>query len=310
MFELSVIICSHNPRPDYLRRTLEGLRRQSLSHAHWELLLIDNASDEPLPKTFDLSWHPAGRHFREEKLGLTPARLRAIEEAQSNLLLFVDDDNILDKDYLRNALRIAASHPFLGVFGAATIEPEFELQPPPEFESYLVMLALRREGKDVWSNDLEFRSPKPYGAGLCVTRKTAEAFAYKTKCDGRRLRLGRKGSQLASCEDLDIAYAAVELGLGYGIFAALKLIHLISAARVDERYLLRLQSSMAESHTLLHYIWHGTTPERMGLRLGVRGRIKRCFKGEEISDRFLKAYISGQRRAFALVETLKSEAGA
>ena len=95
MFAISVIICSHNPRPEYLRRTLEALKAQTLPTKDWELLLVDNASKEPLAGRFDLSWHPNARHVRENELGLTTARLRGIREAHSDLLVFVDDDNVL-----------------------------------------------------------------------------------------------------------------------------------------------------------------------------------------------------------------------
>ena len=46
--KISAIICTHNPRPHYLRRVLEALERQTLAKAEWELLLIDNASTKPL----------------------------------------------------------------------------------------------------------------------------------------------------------------------------------------------------------------------------------------------------------------------
>jgi glycosyltransferase involved in cell wall biosynthesis len=76
--QISVIVCSHNPRIDYLTRVLVALRDQTLSPERWELLLIDNASREPLSNGFDLAWHVRGRHVREEELGLTRARLRGI----------------------------------------------------------------------------------------------------------------------------------------------------------------------------------------------------------------------------------------
>ena len=48
---LSVIICSHNARPDHLYRVIEGLKEQTLSQDAWELLLVDNASAIPLAAT-------------------------------------------------------------------------------------------------------------------------------------------------------------------------------------------------------------------------------------------------------------------
>src|SRR5690348_12350374 len=100
---LSVIICTHNHRLEYLSRTLEALRVQTLPMAEWELLLIDNASRSAVAASVNLTWHPNARHIREEVLGLTPARLRGIQEARGKLVVFVDDDNLLDPDYLTNA---------------------------------------------------------------------------------------------------------------------------------------------------------------------------------------------------------------
>src|SRR5271155_5863652 len=100
MPRLSAIICAHNPREDYLRRVLDGLRAQTLPLEQWELLLIDNASGVSVADRFDLSWHPLGRHIREEELGLTPARLCGMKESKAEILVLVDDDTVLDPDYL------------------------------------------------------------------------------------------------------------------------------------------------------------------------------------------------------------------
>ena len=41
---VSVIIPTHNPDPGRLRRTLLGLRAQTLPAAAWEAVLVNNAS--------------------------------------------------------------------------------------------------------------------------------------------------------------------------------------------------------------------------------------------------------------------------
>jgi glycosyltransferase involved in cell wall biosynthesis len=79
----------------------------------------------------DISWHSRGRYMREDELGQTAARLRGIQEASGELLVFVDD-NVLVPDYLIRAAAISARRPDLGVFGAGILEPEFEVQPPVE----------------------------------------------------------------------------------------------------------------------------------------------------------------------------------
>lgn len=114
---ITVAICSHNPRPNYLARVLEALKAQTLPREAWELLLIDNASENRLAEAWDLSWHPSARHVREDVLGLTPARLRAISEAAGDVLVLVDDDNVLFPDYLEQCLTIAGEWPILVAWG-------------------------------------------------------------------------------------------------------------------------------------------------------------------------------------------------
>src|SRR5689334_5910642 len=127
----SVIVCTHNPRPVYLKAVLEALRLQVLPTSDWELLLVDNCSTNPLEDQTDLTWHPRGRVVRENKLGLTHARLRGINESKANLLVFVDDDNVLAADYLQIALQLAGHRPMLGIW-SGHIDLDFEV-PPPEW---------------------------------------------------------------------------------------------------------------------------------------------------------------------------------
>src|SRR5262249_14092338 len=111
---VSVIICTHNPRVDYLKRTFSALEDQTLPTDRWELIIVDNASAPEKAPRPNLSWHSRARLLHEAKLGLTHARLRGIQEASGDLLVFVDDDNVLDSDYLETAQRVAAKKPFLG----------------------------------------------------------------------------------------------------------------------------------------------------------------------------------------------------
>src|ERR1700747_2333801 len=168
--KLSVVICTHNPRPAYLSRTLEALRAQTLPMAEWELLVIDNASHPVVRDLVSLRWHPNHRHIREEVLGLTPARLRGIQETQGQLLVFVDDDSVLEPSYLEIAMRIGESRPDLGCWGAGCIEPEYEEAPPEWLASYADALALRGLNRDMWANIAALNQSLPFGVGMCLRR--------------------------------------------------------------------------------------------------------------------------------------------
>jgi glycosyltransferase involved in cell wall biosynthesis len=122
--EISVITCSHNPRPDHLKLVLRALEMQTLDKRRWQYLLVDNASEKPLASRAELTWHPKGRHISEARLGLTAARLRGIGESTGELLVFVDDDNVLDPHYLEVALQLAAEWPEIGAF-SGQVQPQF-----------------------------------------------------------------------------------------------------------------------------------------------------------------------------------------
>jgi glycosyltransferase involved in cell wall biosynthesis len=260
MPDLSVIICTHNPRADRLHRTLESLAAQTLSKEQWELLIVDNTSQPPLAERCDITWHPCGRHVRENHLGIIFARLCGINNSTGELLVFVDDDNMLAPDYLENTIAIAERHPHLGVFGAGIVEPEFEIQPPSELNSLLFMLALRNVPAPRWSNHPQDSSCLPFGAGLCLHRNIGKQFVALVEQLKAVTVLGRKGGVLFQHEDDLISWAAAESGQGFGIFPELRITHLIAAGRLNRVYFLRLIYYGAISHWVLHYLLAGERP--------------------------------------------------
>jgi glycosyltransferase involved in cell wall biosynthesis len=249
----AVIVCTHNPRADYLRRTLDGLRGQSLPGADWELLLVDNASAEPVAGRIDLSWHPSARCVTESTLGLTSARLRGIKETTAPLLVFVDDDNVLAPDYLATAVEIGRSRPFLGAWGGR-VEGVFEIRPPAFCLRHAHMLALRDVPRDLWGNyDDDFRGV-PCGAGMCIRRPVAECWANDVKLRPAALQLGRIGKNLGACEDGHLALVSHRFGLGTGVFQTLVLSHLIPKERLTLDYFVRLAAGHAYSYNLLRHL--------------------------------------------------------
>jgi glycosyltransferase involved in cell wall biosynthesis len=204
---LSVIVCTHNPRRDYLACTVEALRNQRLSQEDWELIVVDNASDQPTASWLDVRWHRNARQVREDKLGLTAARLRGIAESKGENLVFVDDDNVLATDYLREVVKIGHEWPRLGAWGGS-ISAKFETPPPAWSEPYLRYLAIREVKNDSWSNFTDRYDLLPWGAGLCVRRTVALEYARLVSSDPMRADLDRRGEGLASCGDSDRALVA------------------------------------------------------------------------------------------------------
>jgi Glycosyl transferase family 2 len=294
--EVSVILCAHNPRRDYLDRVLQSLRIQTLSNNRWEFLLVDNASEKQLSLDIDLSWHSHARHIREEQLGLTPARLRGIYESQSDIIIFVDDDNILDSEYLELALEISNKYSHIGAWGGQ-ITPEFETEPAEWTKPYWSILAIREFDRDQWSNCDGHNDSTPCGAGLCLRRAVAEKYAYQVKQSANRNALGRKGNQLTSCEDSDLAFTSCDMGLGTGQFTALKLTHLIPTSRIQEEYLLRLMEGISYSGTHLTYLRKGRLlPRKRTWSQKILGFL-RSLKMSQKEKNFYFAQVKGEQKA-------------
>lgn len=259
MFDASVIICTHNPRSDYFTRILDGLRNQTLPLYKWELLIVDNASRPPLASNWDISWHPTARHILESEVGLSWARRRGIQEASADLIIFVDDDNVLDETYLAEAIKIKQEWPLLGVWGSGCIRGDFEVEPPETLREIRPWLALRELTAPRWSN-LAFYEAAPLGAGLCVRKKVA--MAYSQFCDQSSLQItDRLGASLVGGGDMEISLVCCNYGLGIGMFPELKLTHLIPRHRVSEHYFVRLVEGTYVSGFLLDYKWRHIIPQ-------------------------------------------------
>jgi glycosyltransferase involved in cell wall biosynthesis len=269
---VSVITCTHNPRREYIDRVLAALKSQSLPLEQWEYLLIDNASDRQVSSEIDLSWHPNSRHIRENKLGLTPARLRGIREAVSDILVFVDDDNVLNPDYLEVTLQISKHWSIIGAWGGQ-IRGEFEIIPPDWTKPYWKNLGIREFDGDRWSNLLYQYETTPCGAGMCVRKVVAQHYAKLVQSDPKRFNLDRQGQLLVSGGDTDLAFTACDIGLGTGLFASLNLTHLIPATRLEEEYLLRLTEGLAYSNLML-----GSLRDRIPRKqMGIHRRLKSAY---------------------------------
>lgn len=243
---ISVILPTHNPEPRRLSRTLDGLRAQTLPRAQWELLLVDNASTPAVRQSIaTLAGTPNSRLVMEPVLGLSAARRRGLSEARGRYAVFVDDDNVLDPDYLQAVVDIFALAPRLGMAGGISV-PEFE-SPPAEWQrEFFSLLALRDLGPEpqtavapAQGTGQAIRYPicAPIGAGMALRREAAEVWLQAAAASPLS---DRRGSALTSAGDNDIVLTLFKAGWHAGYFPTLRLTHLIPAGRLAPHYLARL----------------------------------------------------------------------
>lgn len=260
MSYLSVIIPAHNPHPGRLARALNGLALQSLPPAHWEVLIIDNASTPPLSTvSIPVSSLLNTRLVSEPLLGLSHARRRGFIEARGDVIVLVDDDNVLAPDYLERVLHHFKTHPRVGVIGGPS-RPEFETEPAPWKREFFPLLALRDLGSVPLFGGLRtsgasrdaYPDCAPIGAGMALRREAAQAWLANS--DAAAL-TDRRGNDLSSSGDNDIVVHALRAGWEAGYFPDLELLHLIPDSRLTPDYLGRLNRGIQKSwlRLLIHH---------------------------------------------------------
>lgn len=295
--KLSVIICTYNPRRIYLERTLAALRAQTLPASQWQLIVVDNNSSPELASWLDLSAFPNAQIVVETSQGFTPALLRGLQIVATDLCVLVHDDNLLAPDYLACIDRMAREWPQLGAWSGG-YEPEYEEAPDPQLAPFLAYLAVNPIERDRWSNRLYDYPATPCGAGMAVRTTVLRRWAEVTRSDDRRRALGRHTDKLTSCEDFDIAFTAIDQGLGTGVFTALKVKHLIPKGRVQPNYLRRLVEGHAYSTVFLHSFRDTPQPKPRGLIAAIR-RWRRLRRLPPVEREVQLALERGEVRAFA-----------
>ncbi len=251
--KLSVIICTHNPDYVNLSRAISSVYNQLNHQIELDCMVVDNASNEDVSiEKLNIS-DDTLRVIKEDKLGLTYARICGINNSCGDYLLFLDDDNELDRFYVSRIVDISVKYPQLGCFGAGIISPVYEKEPEHVLCPYIGSLAIRDEKKSVISDDFH-DSYYPYGAGLVVRRDVALAYVVDVQNSDLKLSLDRKGGSLNSCGDDHFSWIAIRLGCFKGVFTELSLKHYIPANRVQKKYLLKMAESYGYSRSLLFYV--------------------------------------------------------
>jgi glycosyltransferase involved in cell wall biosynthesis len=252
MIEASVIICTYNPVIQILQRVLGALQGQTLEKERWELIIVDNNSSGTLAEKVHVNWHPHLTMVREEMPGLVYARLAGFRSCrQRALIFFVDDDNVLDSDYLKNGLLFHGQHPEVGCYGGRSF-PEYETKPPVWFDKVGINLGCQDFGSELYLSDHRsshfilkaYPSRAPIGTGMVLRH---DAFnAYVKELNNSKMALGRKGSDLTSGEDNDMVLTIIKNGFEIAYVPSLTLIHVIP----ERRYSLTYLSEMAYKSNL------------------------------------------------------------
>ncbi|MBQ3991270.1 MAG: glycosyltransferase family 2 protein, partial [Bacteroidales bacterium] len=117
---ISVIVCTYN-RDKYLYKVLSHIASNDYPADDYEIVLVNNNStDNTLAEAerFKLVYPNINITIvTEQQNGLSFARNRGIVETKGDWLVFLDDDAMIETDYIANLQKHLFEHSKAGAFG-------------------------------------------------------------------------------------------------------------------------------------------------------------------------------------------------
>ncbi len=239
---LTAIICTYN-RARYVGKLLESIAANDLAKTEYELLLVDNNCTDNTREVCEAfaAAHPdvLFRYTTESEQGLSAAKNRGIKEAKGDIIVYIDDDALVDPWYLRTYAEWFATHPETMACGGP-IEPLYETSEPDWMTPYTkaLLTAWMNYGEKV----REYPRGRYPGGGNAAYRK--EVFE---QVGGFNTALGRKGGNLMGSEEKDIFDKMHTLNMQILYLPEPVLHHCIPQAKLEKPYFDRLTLQMGIS---------------------------------------------------------------
>ncbi len=229
---LTVAVCTWN-RADLLASTLDSLCAvEELQGADWELVLVDNNSTD---STRQVASHFANRlslrYVFEPLQGLSNARNRAVREARGDLIVWTDDDVLVDPGWLRVYAAAAQQYPDAAFFGGP-IEPYWLHEPPGWLASNLHVFGTAFALRNLGPRRCPIIGPKevPYGANMAIRRSALPTTGFDAA-------LGRVGIVLASGEETALLRTLLARGEQGVWLGDARVWHMLPPSRATRHYL-------------------------------------------------------------------------
>lgn len=110
---LTIVICTYN-RSNILKQCLDSLLKQTTHHYAYSIIVVDNNSTDgtaDLIHTYTLKYNNI-TYIKEFQQSLSIARNTGINNAQTEWILFLDDDTKVTINYVEVALRVINTNAF------------------------------------------------------------------------------------------------------------------------------------------------------------------------------------------------------
>ena len=239
---LTAVICTYN-RAKYIGPLLENIAANDLSKAEYEILLVDNNCTDNTREICDTfaSNHPDVNfcYVVETEQGLSAARNKGIKEAKGDIIVYIDDDALVDTWYLRTIVEYMSAHPEIDAVGGPIV-PLYETEEPQWMTCYTKELLCGY----LYFGDKErtFPGDRYPGGGNAAYRANVFEKVGLFNTD-----LGRKGDSLMGAEEKDIFDKMSSQRMRFMYLPKMILHHIIPQKKLEKDYFDRLTLQIGKS---------------------------------------------------------------
>ncbi len=242
--DYTIVICAYNPDDRLLKRCLKAVSHLDLNGITTEVILVDNNSVTPLDHMQYVREYvskiPSMKILLVPQQGVKNARIAAIDEAKGKHIVYIDDDNEPEEDYLQELKKLNKQYPNVAAWGPGDVSVDFIDGVDKKIEEYSRIAFQERHSTSLKSASLpEWQSCYPFGTGLCTHAFLLKEYSKLAK-QGKFTLLGRNENQLTSGEDTQMVLLCISKGYFAGVSPTLRLTHIIPEARANLPYLKRL----------------------------------------------------------------------
>lgn len=253
--DIGIIICTYNPDTKAFSRVLNAILALIIpDNLNVECVIVDNNSTPEVKemeyvKNFLANFGSAGaKVITEAKQGSSFARIAGLKSTKAPILIFIDDDNEPDINYVKNAKHYYDNYPSVYMWGPGKITVEYLEAVPEWFAKNCSKFFLEKNSHYIEYGCIveKWMDCYPYTAGLVLRREVFEKYSQRFQ-NGELTSTGRKGGSLSSGEDLQLVWEAVKTGSAAGVSPEFQINHLIPARRANLSYVRRLSFGTSSS---------------------------------------------------------------
>ena len=245
---LSITICTYN-RLEYLKKCLTSILDQTQGSQIIEINIIDNNSTDNTKNYIaeKQKEFPEINYYIEKKQGISHARNLSFKVCKGDFLAFVDDDAVINKNWLESLLNELKNQNQNIVYGGP-IYPKFETEP----EKWIDKNYFVREFKETDGFLGTIKSKEGFSGGnMCISKNLF------LKSDEFNTEIGMTGGNLGLGEEPDFFYKLVKNNKEVKLYniSEMSITHSEASYKLEKEYLrdrIILNANQFTKRTLFH----------------------------------------------------------